>query len=118
MNDGGALNLVDSSVTRCTKSLLPEASASPPGSSPNERNCAPTLFLGGERDFNVPIEGSQQMYQALKSLGVDTQLIIYPNENHGIQRPSYQRDRMQRYLDWYDKYIKKAAGPSSTSTAR
>jgi dipeptidyl aminopeptidase/acylaminoacyl peptidase len=83
-----------------------------------DRIQTPTLFLGGERDFNVPIEGSEQMYQALKSLGVDTQLIIYPNENHGIQRPSYQRDRMQRYLDWYDKYIKKAAGPSSTSTAR
>ena len=83
-----------------------------------DRIQTPTLFLGGERDFNVPIQGSQQMYQALKTLGVDTQLIIYPNENHGIQRPSYQRDRMERYLAWYDKYIKKAAGPSSTSTAR
>ena len=83
-----------------------------------DRIQTPTLFLGGERDFNVPIEGSQQMYQALRSLGIDTQLIIYPNENHGIARPSYQRDRMERYLAWYDKYIKKAAGPSSTSTAR
>ena len=83
-----------------------------------DRIQTPTLFLGGERDFNVPIEGSQQMYQALKTLGVDTQLIIYPNENHSIQRPSYQRDRMERYLAWYDKYIKKAVGPSSTSTAR
>lgn len=83
-----------------------------------DRIKTPTLFLGGERDFNVPIEGSQQMYQALKSLGVDTQLIIYPNENHGIQRPSYQRDRMERYLAWYEKYIKKATGPSSTSTTR
>src|SRR5688572_10604580 len=83
-----------------------------------DRIQTPTLFLGGERDFNVPIQGSQQMYQALKTLGIDTQLIIYPNENHGIQRPSYQRDRMERYLAWYDKYIKKAAGPSSTSTAR
>ncbi|HKG61587.1 MAG TPA: S9 family peptidase [Pyrinomonadaceae bacterium] len=78
----------------------------------------PTLFLGGERDFNVPVQGSQQMYQALRSLGIDTQLIIYPNENHGIQRPSYQRDRMERYLGWYDKYVKKAATPSSTSTAQ
>src|SRR5688500_4185930 len=83
-----------------------------------DRIKTPTLFLGGERDFNVPIEGSQQMYQALRSLGIDTQLIIYPNENHGIQRPSYQRDRMERYLAWYDKYIKKAPGVSSTSTAR
>ncbi len=81
-----------------------------------DRIQTPTLFLGGERDFNVPIEGSQQMYQALRSLGIETQLIIYPNENHGIQRPSYQRDRMERYLAWYDKYVKKLAGPSSTST--
>jgi dipeptidyl aminopeptidase/acylaminoacyl peptidase len=72
-----------------------------------DRIKTPTLFLGGERDFNVPIQGSQQMYQALKSLGIDTQLIIYPNENHGIVRPSYVRDRYERYLNWYDKYIKK-----------
>lgn len=83
-----------------------------------DRIQTPTLFLGGERDFNVPVQGSQQMYQALRSLGVDTQLIIYPNENHGIQRPSYQRDRMERYLAWYEKYVKKASGPSSTTTAR
>jgi len=83
-----------------------------------DRIQTPTLFLGGERDFNVPVQGSQQMYQALRSLGIDTQLIIYPNENHGIQRPSYQRDRMERYLAWYDKYVKKIAGPSSTSTAQ
>lgn len=71
-----------------------------------DRIKTPTLFLGGERDFNVPIQGSQQMYQALRSLGIDTQLIIYPNENHGIQRPSYVRDRYERYLGWYDKYVK------------
>lgn len=83
-----------------------------------DRIQTPTLFLGGERDFNVPVQGSQQMYQALRSLGIDTQLIIYPNENHGIQRPSYQRDRMERYLAWYDKYVKKASAAPSTSTAR
>jgi dipeptidyl aminopeptidase/acylaminoacyl peptidase len=71
-----------------------------------DRIKTPTLFLGGERDFNVPVQGGQQMYQALRSLGVDTQLIIYPNENHGITRPSYVRDRYERYLAWYDKYVK------------
>jgi dipeptidyl aminopeptidase/acylaminoacyl peptidase len=83
-----------------------------------DRIQTPTLFLGGERDFNVPVQGGQQMYQALRSLGIETQLIIYPNENHGIQRPSYQRDRLERYLAWYEKYVKKASGPTSTSTAR
>ncbi|MBK9153774.1 MAG: S9 family peptidase [Chloracidobacterium sp.] len=72
-----------------------------------DRIKTPTLFLGGERDFNVPISGSEQMYQALRSLGVETQLIIYPNENHGIQRPSYVRDRYERYLAWYDKHVRK-----------
>jgi dipeptidyl aminopeptidase/acylaminoacyl peptidase len=74
-----------------------------------DRIKTPTLFLGGERDFNVPVQGGQQMYQALRSLGIDTQLVIYPNENHGISRPSYVRDRYERYLAWYDKYVRKAA---------
>jgi dipeptidyl aminopeptidase/acylaminoacyl peptidase len=81
-----------------------------------DRIRTPTLFLGGERDFNVPVQGGQQMYQALKSLGIDTQLVIYPNENHGIMRPSYVRDRLERYLAWYDKYLKKS--PTALSTER
>jgi dipeptidyl aminopeptidase/acylaminoacyl peptidase len=67
----------------------------------------PTLFLCGERDFNVPLLNSEQMYQALRSLGVDTQLIIYPDQFHGLRKPSYLRDRMQRYVDWYGKYLLK-----------
>ncbi len=66
----------------------------------------PTLFLGGEKDFNVPIIGGEQMYQALKSLGVETQLVIYPGQFHGISTPSYVRDRYERYLAWYAKFLK------------
>ncbi len=84
-----------------------------------DRVHTPTLFLGGERDFNVPVQGGQQMYQALRSLGIDTQLVIYPNEFHGISRPSYVKDRYQRYLDWYAKYVlgKPVPAPSTTSVA-
>lgn len=82
-----------------------------------DRIKTPTLFLGGERDFNVPVQGGQQMYQALRSLGIDTQMVIYPNENHGIQRPSYVRDRYERYLAWYDKYLKKAPEATTASPA-
>jgi dipeptidyl aminopeptidase/acylaminoacyl peptidase len=71
-----------------------------------DRIKTPTLFLGGEKDFNVPLVGGEQMYQALKSLGVDTQLVVYPGQFHGITTPSYKVDRYQRYLDWYDKYLK------------
>lgn len=77
-----------------------------------DRIKTPTLFLGGERDFNVPVQGGQQMYQALRSLGIETQLVIYPNEFHGITRPSYVKDRYERYLGWYDKYVKKNAPPA------
>jgi dipeptidyl aminopeptidase/acylaminoacyl peptidase len=83
-----------------------------------DRIKTPTLFLGGERDFNVPVQGSQQMYQALRSLGVDTQLVIYPNEFHGIQRPSYVRDRYERYLAWYDKYLKRTASAPAAAATR
>jgi dipeptidyl aminopeptidase/acylaminoacyl peptidase len=70
-----------------------------------DRIKTPTLFLGGEKDFNVPVQGGQQMYQALRSLNIDTQLVIYPNEFHGITRPSYVRDRYERYLAWYESHI-------------
>ncbi len=65
----------------------------------------PTLFLGGQQDFNVPIGGGEQMYQALKSLGVPTQLIVYPGQFHGITRPSFVKDRYERYLGWYKQYL-------------
>lgn len=78
----------------------------------------PTLFLCGDKDFNVPLLGSEQMYQALRNVGTDTQLIIYPNENHGISRPSFQRDRMQRYLDWYAKYLKPPVASETSGAAQ
>jgi len=73
----------------------------------------PTMFMGGEKDFNVPLVGGEQMYQALKSNGVDAQLVIYPGQFHGLTMPSYERDRLQRYLNWYNKYLQ----PAATTTA-
>ena len=71
-----------------------------------DRITTPTLFLGGDKDFNVPLIGGEQMYQALRSLNVPTQLIVYPNQHHGLSLPSFNYDRLQRYLAWYDKYLK------------
>jgi dipeptidyl aminopeptidase/acylaminoacyl peptidase len=79
-----------------------------------DRIRTPTLFMGGEKDFNVPLLGSEQMYQALRSLGVDTELVIYPNQNHGITTPSYKKDRLERYLAWYGKYLTKDFLPPSS----
>lgn len=66
----------------------------------------PTLILCGQEDWNVPLQNSEQLYQALRRLGVPTELIIYPGQGHAIRRPSYQKDRYQRYIAWYDKWVK------------
>lgn len=74
-----------------------------------DRIKTPTLFMGGERDMNVPISGSEQMYMALRSQGIETQLVVYPEQFHGITRPSFQKDRLERYVAWYGKYLRAAA---------
>ena len=66
----------------------------------------PTLFMGGEKDFNVPIAGSEQMYMALRDLRVPTQLVIYPGEFHVFTRPSFIKDRADRYIAWFGKYLR------------
>lgn len=70
----------------------------------NDRIVTPTLFMGGEKDFNVPLLNSEQMYQALKSREIRTELVIYPGEFHGLKRPSFLADRMRRWLAWYDEH--------------
>ena len=70
-----------------------------------DRIVTPTLFLCGDKDFNVPLLNSEQMYQALKSVGVETELVIYPGQYHAIRKPSYLRDRLERYLAWYDRHL-------------
>lgn len=71
-----------------------------------DRINTPTLFMASQNDFNVPVAGAEQMYQALKTTGVPTELVIYPNQNHGLAVPSYIADRQQRYIDWFSKYLK------------
>jgi dipeptidyl aminopeptidase/acylaminoacyl peptidase len=78
-----------------------------------ENIVTPTLVMGGERDWNVPILNSEQLYQALRRLGRETQLVVYPGQSHGIRVPSYQKDRLERYLAWYDKYVKQAGSPAT-----
>ena len=78
-----------------------------------DRIVTPTLFVCGQDDWNVPLVNSEQMYQALKSLGRETELVIYPGESHGIRRPSFVLDRMERYLAWYGEYL--GASPAGAS---
>lgn len=71
-----------------------------------DRIKTPVLFMSGLKDFNVPTVGSEQMYMALKSQNIPAEMILYPNQHHGISIPSYQVDRLVRYVNWYNKYLK------------
>jgi len=72
----------------------------------------PTLFMGGAIDWNVPILGSEQMYQALKRLGRSTELVVYPGEYHEFKKPSHIKDRLERYLAWYAHFVKGDSTPA------
>jgi len=82
----------------------------------DKRVHTPMLFMGGSSDMNVPLLGGEQMYEALKSLGRPTELVVYPGQFHGFTRPSFIRDRYERWLGWWDKYLKQgtpgAAAPN------
>lgn len=65
----------------------------------------PTLVLTGEEDYRTPMSESEQYYQALKLLGVETMLIRVPGEPHGIQRrPSHHVAKVLSILNWFERY--------------
>jgi dipeptidyl aminopeptidase/acylaminoacyl peptidase len=65
----------------------------------------PTLVLHGDRDSEVPTPQGYEFWHALKALGVPTELVIYENEGHAIQKPEHQRDILRRLVGWFDKYL-------------
>jgi dipeptidyl aminopeptidase/acylaminoacyl peptidase len=75
-----------------------------------EKVASPTLFLCGALDVNVPLLATEQMYQALRRVGrVETELVVYPDQWHSIETPSYRKDRFERYLAWYDRHLRPGA---------
>jgi dipeptidyl aminopeptidase/acylaminoacyl peptidase len=74
-----------------------------------EKITTPTLLLCGSDDMNVPLLNSEQFYQALRRLGRETELVIYPGQHHGLTKPSYIKDRYERYIAWYGKYLQPGA---------
>ena len=66
----------------------------------------PTLLLVGERDGECPAPQSREFWHALKTLGVETELVIYPGEGHAFNQPDHGRDVMARLVNWFDHYLK------------
>jgi dipeptidyl aminopeptidase/acylaminoacyl peptidase len=83
----------------------------------DKRVHTPMMFMGGTSDMNVPLIGGEQMYEALKSLGRPAELVVYPGQFHGFTRPSFIKDRYERWLGWWDKYLKAPAAAQPNKQA-
>ncbi len=70
-----------------------------------EKISTPTLILHPEEDIRVPISQGYELYVALKRLGVDTKMVTYPRQPHGIREPKFTIDAAQRQLEWLEKYL-------------
>jgi dipeptidyl aminopeptidase/acylaminoacyl peptidase len=66
----------------------------------------PTLILDGEDDTANPVGQSKGLYRALKHLGVETQMVLYPGEGHSPRKGSNNIDMFERILAWYDRHLK------------
>jgi dipeptidyl aminopeptidase/acylaminoacyl peptidase len=66
----------------------------------------PTLILQGEADTTDPPDQSQELYRGLKHYGVQTELVLYPREPHGLREEKHLLDRLNRILAWYDAHLK------------
>jgi dipeptidyl aminopeptidase/acylaminoacyl peptidase len=65
----------------------------------------PTMIMTGEVDYRTPMSDSEQYYQALKLLGVETVLVRVPDEPHGISvRPSHHISKVLHILEWFERH--------------
>ena len=78
----------------------------------------PTLFVCGEKDWNVPVQNSEQLYQAMRRLGRTTQLVVYPGEHHGGWSYPHSKDYAERRLAWFDKYVKGETSDTKDEAAK
>ena len=65
----------------------------------------PVMFVHGENDNDVPIAEAEQYYIALKDVGVETVMVRYPREGHGIRETKHAVDVMDRSIEWYDRHF-------------
>jgi len=72
----------------------------------------PTLILQGEDDVVDPVGQSLALYRALKRYGVETELVLYPREGHGLREEQHLLDRLRRIVAWYDAHLKAEPTPS------
>jgi len=70
------------------------------------------MFVHGENDNDVPIAEAEQYFIALKDAGVETIMVRYPREGHGVRETKHQVDVIDRSIAWYEKHFHSGSAPS------
>ena len=65
----------------------------------------PTLVTAGELDYRVPYTESLQLYTALQRKGVDSKLILFPDEGHWILKPQNSKFWYNSVLNWFKEAL-------------
>lgn len=65
----------------------------------------PLYIIANEKDYNCPLPQAMQLYQRLKLLGQETELVVYPDESHSMSAPSHLADRLRRLLVWFGRHL-------------
>jgi dipeptidyl aminopeptidase/acylaminoacyl peptidase len=116
----GIANLTSFTGTSDLLAFLPDYFDGPPWQRPEiylarsplfqlDGATTPTLIQHGEADRRVPLGQSHEMYQALRRLGVETELVIYPRQEHGLDEPKLLLDAARRNLDWFARHLRPAS---------
>lgn len=66
----------------------------------------PTLILVGDGDKECPAAQSYEFWHALKTLGVETKFVVYPDEGHHIRKPAHIEDMIVRTIGWFETHLK------------
>ena len=73
----------------------------------------PLYLIANENDGNCPLPQAMQLYQRLRQQGVKTELVVYPGESHGLSKPSYLVDRLERLLGWFGTHLQNKTTPEA-----
>jgi dipeptidyl aminopeptidase/acylaminoacyl peptidase len=71
----------------------------------------PTLVLVGEMDVECPAPQSYEFWKGLQNNGVETSFVVYADEGHDVRNPVHVKDRIDRSLAWFNRYLKAGAVP-------
>jgi len=77
-----------------------------------EKVKTPVLILHGENDSDVPVSETEQWYIALKDVGVQTVMVRYPREGHGLREPRHVIDALERSIAWYERHFDPPTPPA------